>query len=152
MPEENQYIEFKQNFNEDVIETLVAFANTKGGKVLVGVNDNGQPVKKFTIGKESIQNWINEVKTKTQPSIIPDAEPVEYKGQEIVEFSVQEYPIKPVACRGKYFKRVKNSNHLLSVSEVVNMHLQTINSSWDANPDETHKLDDVSYEKIQSSI
>jgi ATP-dependent DNA helicase RecG len=48
---ENQHIEYKPNFNEDVIETLVAFANAKGGKVLVGVDDKGKPVKNFTIGK-----------------------------------------------------------------------------------------------------
>jgi predicted HTH transcriptional regulator len=36
---ENQHIEFKPSFNEDVIETLVAFANTKGGKVLVGISE-----------------------------------------------------------------------------------------------------------------
>ena len=47
MPE-TQHIEFKPNFNEDVIETLVAFANAKGGRVLVGVDDkSGKPVKKF---------------------------------------------------------------------------------------------------------
>jgi predicted HTH transcriptional regulator len=28
---ENQTVEFKTSFNEDVIETLVAFANAKGG-------------------------------------------------------------------------------------------------------------------------
>jgi predicted HTH transcriptional regulator len=38
---ETQSIEFKPKFNEDVIETLVAFANTKGGRVLVGVDNNG---------------------------------------------------------------------------------------------------------------
>ena len=31
MPKETQHIVFKPNFNEDVIETPVAFANTKGG-------------------------------------------------------------------------------------------------------------------------
>ena len=31
MLNEGQHIEFKPAFNEDVIETLVAFANTKGG-------------------------------------------------------------------------------------------------------------------------
>ncbi|MDR2562431.1 MAG: putative DNA binding domain-containing protein, partial [Prevotellaceae bacterium] len=149
---ETQHIEFKSAFNENVIETLVAFANAKGGKVLVGVDDTGQPVKNFAIGKESIQNWINEIKTKTQPSIIPDAEIVEYEGAEIVEFSIQEYPIKPVACRGKYFKRIKNSNHLLSVTEVVNLHLQSINSSWDAYPDPIHSLDEISFDKVQQSI
>ncbi|MDR0796832.1 MAG: ATP-binding protein [Tannerella sp.] len=41
MIKETQQIEFKPNFNEDVIETLVAFANTKGGRVLVGVRNDG---------------------------------------------------------------------------------------------------------------
>ncbi|WP_158648538.1 ATP-binding protein [Candidatus Symbiothrix dinenymphae] len=36
---ETQHTEFKPKFNEDVIETLVAFANTQGGRVLVGVDD-----------------------------------------------------------------------------------------------------------------
>jgi ATP-dependent DNA helicase RecG len=38
---ENTIMEFKASFNEDVIETLAAFANTKGGKVLVGVSKTG---------------------------------------------------------------------------------------------------------------
>ena len=59
---------------------LVAFANTKGGRVLIGLNDNGNPVKNFTVGRETIQKWLNAVKTKTQPSIIPDAEEVSIKG------------------------------------------------------------------------
>ena len=105
MNKETQHIEFKPNFSEDVIETLVAFANAKGGTVLVGVDDKGKPVKNFTIGKESIQKWINEIKTKTQPQIISDWEIIEIEGREIVEFSIQEYPIKPVSTRGKYFKR-----------------------------------------------
>ncbi|GHU67740.1 hypothetical protein FACS189413_03070 [Bacteroidia bacterium] len=73
MLQETQHTEFKPKFNEDVIETLVAFANTRGGRVLVGVDDDGKPVKNFTIGKESLQNWANEVKNKTQPQIVPDA-------------------------------------------------------------------------------
>ncbi|GHT08663.1 hypothetical protein FACS189426_04820 [Bacteroidia bacterium] len=31
-----------------------------------------------------------EFKTKTQPSIIPDVEVIEYEGVEIVEFRIQE--------------------------------------------------------------
>jgi predicted HTH transcriptional regulator len=124
----------------------------KAEKCLWGVDDKGKPVKNFTIGQESVQKWINEIKTKTQPQIIPDWEIVDCNGHETVEFSVQEYPIKPVACRGKYFKRVNNSNHLLSVAEVVNMHLQTLNTSWDAYPDNFHKLDDISLEKVEIVI
>jgi ATP-dependent DNA helicase RecG len=62
---ETQYIEFKPNFNEDVIETLVAFANTKGGRVLVGVNNNGLPVNNFTIGMKV----SNSGSTKSKPKL-----------------------------------------------------------------------------------
>ena len=57
---ENQHIEYKSNFNDSVIETLVAFANSKGGKVLIGVNDNGSPNLNFSYGKETFQKWIND--------------------------------------------------------------------------------------------
>ena len=93
---EGLHTEFKTSFNEDVIETLVAFANAKGGTVYVGVADNGEP-KGITIGKETIQNWINEIKNKTQPSIIPDIEAINYKGVDIIEVKSQEFPVKPVS-------------------------------------------------------
>ena len=39
---ENEQVEFKEIFNKHVIETIVAFANTKGGNILIGVNDKKQ--------------------------------------------------------------------------------------------------------------
>ena len=140
--------EFKASFKEDVIETLVAFSNAKGGTVYVGFSDKGD-VSGVTIGKETIQNWINEVKNKTMPQIIPDVEIHDVEGKIVVSFYVMEYPIKPVSTRGRYYKRVGNSNHLLSVNEVSNMHLQTVNSSWDYYPRSGKTIDDISFEKVE---
>jgi ATP-dependent DNA helicase RecG len=148
---ENLTIEFKTSFNEDVVETLVSFANTKGGTIYVGVSDIGKP-HGITVGKETIQNWINEIKNKTYPQIIPDYEILTVEGKMIVAFYIQEYPIKPVATRGKYFKRIGNSNHLLSVTEVANMHLQTVNSSWDYYPRPGKTINDISLEKVQKAM
>ena len=69
---ENETLEFKLNFNDDVIITISAFANTSGGSVFIGVDDTGQ-VMGVSIGKETLQNWINEIKNKTKPSLIPDS-------------------------------------------------------------------------------
>ena len=151
-PKESMTVEFKASFNDDVIETLTAFANTKGGKVLVGVSDNGAPVKGFTIGKESIQQWLNEVKTKTQPSIIPNIDVVEYKNSTVIEFSVHEFPVKPIAFRGRYFKRVENSNHPLSVSEISDVYLQSMQYSWDSYPYPGATINDVNLEKVRVFI
>src|SRR3972149_5345867 len=148
---ESETSEFKLSFDREAIETLVAFANTKGGKVFIGVSDKGA-IKGTEGDKETVQNWINHVKQYTSHAIIPDVETVTIKDKNIVIFSVQESPIKPVACKGRYYKRIKNANHQLSVSEVVNMHLRTFNSSWDYHMDEYHTEKEISLEKVQKFI
>ena len=149
---ESLTVEFKTSFNEEVIETLSAFANTKGGKVLVGVANSGLPVKNFKIGEESIQQWLNEVKNKTQPSIIPNVEVINYKNNKVVEFSIQEFPVKPIAFRGRYFKRVKNSNHQLSPIEISDMNMQTLQVSWDSYPAQNTSMKDIDLKKVHEFI
>jgi ATP-dependent DNA helicase RecG len=148
---ENQTLEFKRNFNNETIETLVAFSNSLGGMVIIGVSDRGE-IAGVTINPESIQNWINEIKTKTSPAIIPDSDVLMIDNKQIVILSVQEYPIKPVSTKGKYFKRTANSNQALNTAEVVNMHLQTFNTSWDYHISNQYSIDKLSFEKVQQAI
>src|SRR5690606_10978484 len=149
---ENQYLEFKRSFSDGVIESLTAFANSKGGQVYVGVDDNGSPVKGFSLGVETIQKWINEVKNKTQPSIIPDVTISDLDGVEVAVLSVKEFPVKPVAFKGRYYKRVNNSNHLMSLSEISNMHLRSFQSSWDSYVNPERRVDELSLKKVSRFI
>jgi ATP-dependent DNA helicase RecG len=144
-------VEFKKSFDNEAIEALCAFANTKGGRVIVGIDDRGKAVG-IELGKESIQNWINEVKTKTAPSLVPDAEEIRIRGRVVVELSIKEYPVKPVAFKGRYYKRINNSNHLMSTEEVANLHLRTFNVSWDYYPDLEHNLEQLSLPKVRRFI
>ncbi len=41
---EDEHTEYKEKYSSRVIESLVAFANTTGGRVLIGVNDRGRIV------------------------------------------------------------------------------------------------------------
>ncbi|MDR0724724.1 MAG: putative DNA binding domain-containing protein [Prevotellaceae bacterium] len=149
---ENQVLEFKSGFNDEVIETLTAFANARGGRVLVGVNNDGNPVKGFRVGNESIQKWLNEIKNKTKPSIIPDVEVVTYKNSDVLSFSIKEFPVKPVAFRGRYFRRINNANHLLSAPEISDVYLQSMQYSWDAYPYFGADTESLNPEKIKSFI
>ncbi len=151
MLQEDRHNEFKQAFSEDVIQTLVAFANAKGGTVHVGRRDDGTPCG-VTLGKETIQKWINEIKQKTEPSIIPDVDVEVIEDKQVVTLHVQEYPVKPVSTRGRYYRRQANSNHLLSAVEIADMSLQTKNSSWDYYTDREHTLDDLNLETVQFAI
>jgi ATP-dependent DNA helicase RecG len=148
---ENLNTEFKTSFNADAIETLVAFANTSGGRVLVGVTDSKKIVG-ISLTAETTQNWINEIKNKTIPSLIPQCNIHLTDSKQVVEFYIGEYPIKPVAVKGRYYKRIGNSNHLLNNQEISDLHLQTFNTSWDNYPSTRHALKDISLEKVSQFV
>ncbi len=73
---ESETVEFKQSFNKSVIETIVAFSNSKGGKILIGLKDDGTIIG-VSITEETMQKWLNEIKQNTIPQIIPDIEILE---------------------------------------------------------------------------
>ena len=149
---ETQHIEFKSGFNDSVIETLAAFANSKGGKVLTGVNDDGSLNTNFTYGNETFQKWINEIKVKTQPSIIPDVEFIDYNGNKTVALIIQEFPLKPISFKGRYYKRVKNSNHQLTALEIADLSMQSLQVSWDSYPAHNLSIDDIDLKKADKFI
>lgn len=103
---ENSILEYKTSFNDAVIETIVAFANTQGGTVLIGVNNYGNPIKNIDYGVETFQKWINEIKNKTQPPIILDIKIIDYYNSKIAELTIPESPIKPVSFKGRYYKEL----------------------------------------------
>ena len=51
---ESETLEFKKSVGEwkEIIETASAFSNTRGGEILVGINNNGE-VKGIEIGKNT---------------------------------------------------------------------------------------------------
>jgi ATP-dependent DNA helicase RecG len=146
---EGARVEFKSSFQKETIETLAAFANAQGGAVLLGVGDAGQ-VAGVAIQTETVQGWINQCKQITSPRIIPDIDLVIIDGKTVAVISVGEYPIKPVACKGRYFKRVGNANHQMTATEISDAHIKLINSSWDYHPDPEHALTSISAAKVQA--
>jgi ATP-dependent DNA helicase RecG len=148
---EGMHTEFKSSFKNDTIESIVAFANTKGGKVLIGVEDTGK-ITGVALGKESLQNYINRIKQNTIPSVIPDIEVIGVNGKQIVVVDVQEYPLKPISYKGRYYKRVQNSNHLMTPTEISDLHLKVLNLSWDAYVYEGEDLESLDILKIEKFI
>jgi len=144
---ESETLEFKSSFNREVIETACAFANRNGGTILIGVDDSSR-ILGVPFNAETAQKWINEIKQNTSPAIIPDLEAFHVDGKIVLAIRVSEFPVKPVACRDRYFKRIANSNHRLNLTEIANLHLQSLQLSWDAYAPEGGSLDLLSNEKI----
>lgn len=65
---------------------------------------------------------------------------------------IKEFPIKPVSLKGRYYRRVSNSNRVMSMPEIAQMHFDSASLSWDKLPAITASLDDVDFEKVKRYI
>ena len=78
--EESQQIEFKKSLAErkELLETISAFANSKGGKIFVGIEENKNGSVKEIVGirikGKELENLSNEVRLNTDPVIFPSIE------------------------------------------------------------------------------
>jgi len=130
---ETQQVEYKKSFGKEIIVSLVAFSNTDGGRVVIGVNDNGR-VCGVQVGDETLQRYQNEIKVATYPQLFPKIWSEKRDGKSIIILEVSEYPVKPVSYKNRYYKRQHNSNHLLSLEEIVDFQQQSLSLSFDAYP------------------
>ncbi len=55
---ESETVEFKKSYSRVVGETLVSFANTSGGSVLIGVEDSGKIVG-VSLAREGINSNLD---------------------------------------------------------------------------------------------
>lgn len=148
---ESETLEYKEKFDERTLESAAAFANTKGGIVLIGISDNGT-VKGIQLGKESQKNWANQISQSTEPRVIPEIEVCELDGKSVVAIRIKEHPIKPVSLKGRCYKRAGNSNRILTLQEIAQIHLHSTGMSWDKLSARDAQIKDINLEKIKRYI
>ncbi|HLA69668.1 MAG TPA: RNA-binding domain-containing protein [Bacteroidota bacterium] len=89
-------IEFKRKVStpEKVARTLIAFANTKGGTIIFGVDDN-----KSIFGVDSEKAEMEMIRTAggflCDPPVEMQVDIVPYKGKDIIAVTVEESKAKP---------------------------------------------------------
>lgn len=88
---ESATLEFKEQLpsnSEKYTKTVVAFANSQGGKIVVGVNDKTREI----VGVESsslfklMDTIADTVVQVTEPMIIPDITPLSIDGKTLMSF------------------------------------------------------------------
>ncbi len=92
---ESDTLEFKENFTREVAVTAGAFANTKGGTILIGVTDGGK-INGAQISNESLKDWANQISLATEPRVIPEIESLEIEDRHVVIIMIKEFPINAV--------------------------------------------------------
>ncbi len=70
MYQESETVELKQELNKNIKKEIVAFANTKGGTIFIGINDEGE-----ILGLKNIEKDIESLTCMIKEGIINDLVP-----------------------------------------------------------------------------
>lgn len=99
---ETENIEFKSQFTDEIYKEIIAFANTDGGVVYVGIDNNGN-----VIGLTDVDKEYTRITNGIRDAIMPDVTMfVRFTVQEnkVVRITVNEGTNKPYYLKGKGLK------------------------------------------------
>ena len=111
---ENQKVEFKESVSSGLDREMVAFANSKGGEIYIGVTDKGK-VKGINITNH-IKGQIESIARNCDPKISTSIK--ERKKEKILVISVKEGKSKPYKCSSGFYYRSGSTSQKLTTSEI----------------------------------
>lgn len=125
---ESDTLELKEEWTDRVYESVVAFANTEGGRVLLGVRDNGS-AKGFDVSDKNQRDISGRIADRLRFNV--PLHVLEQDGKAILELLVPSSSVL-VACAGRYLMRVGTTNRDMTPAEIQNRSLRNSGQSWDA--------------------
>lgn len=143
---ESKKVDFKEKFGESVLKTLCAFANTDGGEVVIGVNNEGEIIG-FSFDNETLRGITEKIVTKL--GIHPDISLEREKGNPILRIKVNKSNIL-ISYNGKYYERIGNTTREMNSERLKDFFLRT--KSWDTMIIEDVRFEDIDKESVKKFI
>lgn len=147
---ENFYIEFKEEKvkPKDLGEEIVAFANSEGGTILIGVSDDG---KVTGITDKRIEETImNICRNNVIPNIIPNFEYVTIEDKKVVILGIQKGLSKPYSTvDNKYYIRVGTTKRIASREELLRLFEGNGSLHYDISPVPNTSIRDLNIDVIR---
>ena len=95
--EEGKTLEFKRDLSSvgPLLKTVIAFANTSGGTILVGVEDQTKVVKGISDPLDEEEKLANLIADNIYPRLAPNIEIVNWKNKQLLRVEVYPSPVLP---------------------------------------------------------
>ena len=144
---ENQDVEYKQIWKDEWLEWICGMANTTGGTIYIGMNDNGTVVGLGDKADTIFDKLPGKIKDSL--GIIPEIELKNENGKDYIVIKIEKYPVL-ISYNGKYYLRSGRSNHTATSAEIERITLRTIGKTWDSMPIPKVSVDDLDEESIKA--
>jgi ATP-dependent DNA helicase RecG len=138
MPE-SQNIEWKESWRDEYLKWICGFANAKGGKIIIGKNDNGE-----IVGVAKAKRLMEDIpnKIQTQLGILYDVDLKDEDGKDYIEIDVKPYDVL-ISYQGKYHYRSGSTKQELKGNALNKLLLKKAGKTWDDVVEPRATLDDI---------
>lgn len=124
---EDQNIEYKQSWHADNLKIICAFANSNGGKLYIGKDDNGN-----TVGITNAKDLMTDLpgRIRNDLGIIAEVNLFDDDGLEYIEIIVNPYSVA-ISLRGKYYFRSGSTTVEITGNTLNDFIIRKSGKTWD---------------------
>jgi ATP-dependent DNA helicase RecG len=145
MSQESQIQEFKLIWKDEYMKWLCGFANARGGKLYIGLKDNGSVVG-IDNSKELLEQLPNRIRDLL--GIYAEINLLNHKELYYLEISVLQHEI-PISYRGKYYLRSGSTLQELKGAALNEFILKKMGRSWDSVIEPNFSIKDIDSKTIE---
>ncbi|HEY4831496.1 MAG TPA: ATP-binding protein [Waddliaceae bacterium] len=150
---ESKTLEFKENAKTlaGIVKTVIAFANTSGGILLIGVKDKTKEILGMLDSLQEEERIANAINDGIAPLIIPDIEIHTYRNRELIVIRVPHaagpFYLKAEGEKRGVYIRFGSTNRIADDEMLRSLKLFSENRSYDELPSPKGILDEKAIEK-----
>lgn len=136
---ESQNIEYKQNWKDEYLKWVAGFANASGGKIYIGLDDNGK-----VVGLTNVHKLMEDIPNKivNYLGIIADVNLLKADNKHYIEITISPSGV-PISYKGAYHYRSGSTKQELKGSALQQFLLKRLGRTWDDLPCENATLADI---------
>ena len=144
MPE-SQIIEWKKLWKDEFLAWICGFANSAGGTLVLGKDDDGEPV-----GIDNSKKLMTDLPNKIRDGLGIIVEIIHFSenGKDLIKIKVPPYPV-PISYKGNYYVRSGATNQRLSGHALESFILNKRGVTWDSIPLPGFSFDNVSDKAVE---
>jgi ATP-dependent DNA helicase RecG len=130
---------------KDIAQAITAMANTKGGYLFIGVEDDATVTGAGTVEQvDALMRQVSQLcQDRIQPAIVCTLQKLETQGQTVLVVEVPRFSTnRPYHAGGKYYVRDANRSREARREELIRL-LQSADYHFDEQPVEGARLEDL---------
>lgn len=144
---EGKTLEFKENTNnlESILKSIIAFANTSGGTIIIGVKDKSKEIIGVSDPLFDEEKLTNSISDNISPLIIPSIEITSYKKRELLIIRIPHIPgpyyLKKKGPENGVYIRFGSTNRIADLEILQTLRLLVANKTFDELPSMKGSID-----------